>query len=340
MAPTSGPMRVTRSAGHGGPVASSSGAPFSGGTMTRNTPLPGAADLGDDVLAGLTESGRRADRTGHGGRVLDLLGRRPLTCFFVLSCLLSWWPAVLYGMGKSPTLVAGFGPFLAAVLVLGATQGRAGIRGLLRSMVTWRVPARAYVLAVGLPLTFSGGAVVVNLALGAADPSPGDLAAWTGVPVTALLLLVIPGIGGAWEEPGFRGFALPRLEQRLGAATGPVVLGGLWVLWHAPLFAAGQILWTDVFTIVAASVVIAAVFHIARESVLVAMILHATNNAVGGNYASELFDGADKTRLGIVTALAWSLAAATVLLRIRRASRRYAVPTERLAGTTRASARR
>jgi hypothetical protein len=57
------------------------------------------------------------------------------------------------------------------------------------------------------------------------------------------------------------------------------------VLWHGPLFLAGQILWTDVLTIVAASVVIAAVFHSGRDSVLTAMLLHATNNAVGGSFA-------------------------------------------------------
>jgi membrane protease YdiL (CAAX protease family) len=131
-------------------------------------------------------------------------------------------------------------------------------------------------------------------------------------------VLLIPGIGGAWQEPGLRGFALPRLEQRLGSIAGPLVLGVLWVIWHAPLFAVGQILWTDVLVIIAASVVIASVFHTARESVLLAMIMHATNNAVGGNYASQLFQGVDQTRLGILTAAAWWLGAAVVLVGLQR----------------------
>ncbi len=264
------------------------------------------------------------DSTRPSGRVLEVVRRRPLSSFFLLSCLLSWWPALLYSRDASPVPIAGFGPFLAALIVLGATGGRAGVQALLRSMVTWRVPRRAYLLAIGLPLMFSGGAILANLALGAADPSASDLATWTSIPVTALFVLLIPGIGGAWEEPGFRGFALPRLEKRLGPMAGPLVLGVLWAIWHAPLFLVGQILWTDVPVIVAASVVIASVFHTARESVLVAMIMHATNNAVGGNYASQLFQGADGTRLGILTAVAWSLGAAVVLVGMKRASGRGA----------------
>jgi uncharacterized protein len=137
-------------------------------------------------------------------------------------------------------------------------------------------------------------------------------------------VLLIPGVGGAWEEPGWRGFALPRLERHLGAIAGPLVLGVLWVLWHGPLFVAGQIHWTDVLVVTAASVVMAAVFHTARESVLVAMGMHATNNAVGGGYASQLFHGADQDRLGLLTAVAWWLVAAGVIVSIRRASLRKA----------------
>jgi uncharacterized protein len=281
--------------------------------MTGITQLPGATDRTASV-----------DHPAEGGGVLGLVRRRPLVSFFVLACLLSWWPAALYAAGASPVPVAGFGPFLAALAVLGMTHGRSGVGALLRSMIQWRAPRRAYLLAIGLPLLLSGSAIVANLALGAADPSAGDLAAWTGIPVTALLVLLIPGVGGAWEEPGWRGFALPRLERHLGAIAGPLVLGVLWVLWHGPLFLAGQIHWTDVLVVTAASVVIAAVFHTARESVLVAMVMHATNNAVGGGYASQLFHGADQDRLGLLTAVAWWLVAAGVIVSIRRRSLRKA----------------
>ncbi len=234
--------------------------------------------------------------------------------FFVLACLFSWWPSVPYALGLSPQPIAGFGPFLAAVTVLGLTEGRAGIKRLLRRMVEWRVPVRAYVFAIGAPVLASGAAIVANLWLGATAPDAAKVALWSQIPVTLLIVLLIPGIAGAWEEPGFRGFALGRLEHRFGMITAPLVLGVFWVFWHLPLFVTGQILLPDVLVVTGASVVIAAAFHAGRESVLIAMLLHATNNAVGGSYASQLFGGADAVRLGLLTAAGWWLIAGTILI--------------------------
>ncbi len=263
-------------------------------------------------------SGATSDSTTprQPARLRSAIRRASLPSFLVLACLLSWWPAALYAAGWSAAPpIAGFGPFLAAVIVLGMTEGRTGIGQLLRSMVRWRVPIRGYAAAVGLPVLVSGTAILGTLALGAARPDRADLATWTNIPVVILLVLLVPGLGGAWEEPGFRGFALGRLEQRFGRLAGPLVLGVFWVLWHGPLFLTGDILWTDVLVITAASVVIAAVFHTARESVLLAMLLHATNNAVGGEFASQLFQGADKTSLGLLTAAGWWLIAGGILIR-------------------------
>jgi uncharacterized protein len=254
------------------------------------------------------------------GPVRRLVRRTPLISFLVLSSVLSWWPGALQaaGVGLPGPPIAGVGPFLAVLIVLGLTQGSAGIGRLLRSMVQWRIPARAYMAGLCLPLLVSGSAIAVTIALGAARPSGSDLALVWQVPVMALLVLLIPPIGGAWEEPGWRGFALGRLEARFGAIAGPLVLGGLHVFWHLPLFITGDIVWTDVLVIVAASVVMAKVFHAGRNSVLIAMLMHAMNNAVGGSYASQLFHGHDLNTLGLATAAGWWLIAGGILIRARR----------------------
>lgn len=132
-----------------------------------------------------------------------------------------------------------------------------------------------------------------------------DLALWKNIPIVPLLVLFIPGTGGAWEEPGSRGFALGRLENRYGALAGPLVLGGFWVFWHAPLFLTGDILWPDVMVIV-----------------LIAMLFHATNNAVGGSYASQLFHGHTLTTLAAITEAGWWLIAGGILIRSRHADHR------------------
>ena len=70
------------------------------------------------------------------------LARYPMALFFVLAFVLTWgyfwliWaplrlPASLIALG-------GFGPSVAAFLVLAITSGKPGVLRLLRSMVQWR----------------------------------------------------------------------------------------------------------------------------------------------------------------------------------------------------------
>jgi ABC-type enterobactin transport system permease subunit len=63
-------------------------------------------------------------------------------------------------------------------------------------VVRWRVPVRAYALAIGLPALISGLAVIATMTSGAAA-DPDRLGSWTGIPTTILVVLLIPGFGGA-----------------------------------------------------------------------------------------------------------------------------------------------
>jgi membrane protease YdiL (CAAX protease family) len=43
-------------------------------------------------------------------------------------------------------------------------------------------------------------------------------------------------LSNTWEEVGWRGFALPRLQKNYNALLSSLVVGVLWGLWHLPLF--------------------------------------------------------------------------------------------------------
>ena len=250
-------------------------------------------------------------------RVRVLVRTHPLTSFFLLTLVLSWWPWPLYAAGHSPLPVASFGPFLAALVVLGLTEGRSGIRALVRSMLQWRVPVRWWLAFVAVPVVITLTALALNLLLGAQPPSATQLSAWTGVPLTFIVVLLIPPLGGAWEEPGWRGYALPRLMDRYGWKAASLILGAAGAAWHLPLILADQVSWWDLLLVVAYNVVIARLFMAGGRSVLLVMVLHATNNAFSGGFVSQLFTGADASQQAAITALIWAAAAGVLLTTTR-----------------------
>jgi hypothetical protein len=133
---------------------------------------------------------------------ISTVRRYPLITFFVLAYLFSWWPWLLYALGLAPSPIIGFGPFFAAVVVLALTGGKAGVVALLRRMVRWRVAPVWYAVALLLPVAINVVATVLNVVLGAQPPSSAELGAWPSLIPTFFLLLLVPGLGGAWEEPG------------------------------------------------------------------------------------------------------------------------------------------
>jgi uncharacterized protein len=168
-----------------------------------------------------------------------LMRRQPLLAFFGLVYVVSWtlWLVALYGaQGAGATAAeygALFGPALAAALVAWRT-GR--LREWASEIVRWRVPARWWAVALGVPVAF---VAVVHLGFMLAGIDAVDLSLLPARAVSYLPVLVVLSIvgGGLNEEPGWRGFALPQLQERLSAMRATVILGVAWAVWHLPSFA-------------------------------------------------------------------------------------------------------
>jgi len=168
-------------------------------------------------------------------RMRDLARRRPLGTYVALAYAISWivWaPALLTGAGGMGLIALGaFGPAVAAGLVIRWTGG--SIREWLRPLLRWRVPARYWLYALGIPaLLFA--VMNVELALLGKDVDLGRLA--SAVPAYLASFLVISLVGGGQEEPGWRGFALDRLQARFSPTVATLLLGVIWGLWHLPIF--------------------------------------------------------------------------------------------------------
>lgn len=260
-----------------------------------------------------------------------VIARHPLTAYFVIAYLVSWVievPVALSAQGVLPALpkpavaiavvAATFGPTVGAFVVTAVTDGRAGVVRLLRRYVQWRVGIVWYLfLLIGVPLIVILGTIVVPGALQAYRPIlPALLAAY---PLAFLMTFLLGGPLG--EEPGWRGFALPRLQDRFGPLRGSVILGVLWACWHLPLFWSG--VWTPptvanvvmfVVMITALTIMMTWVFNHVGGSLLITMLMHASFNTFANRVASPLFPAPIFDEYGLLPVLIGFTATALVLI--------------------------
>ncbi|HMI84551.1 MAG TPA: CPBP family intramembrane glutamic endopeptidase, partial [Polyangiaceae bacterium] len=80
------------------------------------------------------------------------------------------------------------------------------------------------------------------------------------------------------EEPGWRGFALPRLQPRYGKLGASLLLGVLWAFWHTMMFilqgATSLIFIVSIANIIAGSVVFSWIYNRTRGSLFIAVLAH------------------------------------------------------------------
>lgn len=204
------------------------------------------------------------------------------TCFFGSATLSrSTVPAIamLGGLGGPVFLLGVFAPALVALALTAQAEGQSGVKALLGRILCWRVGLRWYVFALGYMAAVKLIAALVHRAATGAWPPFGQ---------TPVVLMVAAIAVSTWvqagEEIGWRGYALPRLAERLGLAPASLLLGVLWATWHLPLFfipgadTSGQSFPLYLLQVTALSVAMAWLYWKTDGSLLLVMILHAAIN--------------------------------------------------------------
>jgi membrane protease YdiL (CAAX protease family) len=243
--------------------------------------------------------------TTSSGSLRRLMQRHPLVCYFLMAYGFSWLAWVPYvlsqdGLGLLPVRLTQFGllpgaflgPFMSGFLMTATTEGKPGIGRLLRRFVLWRVGWQWYLFALlGIPVIIVLGFLTLPGALTALHLVFPQLVLF--FPLFLLLEIFTSGLA---EEPGWRGFALPRLQRQLGPLWGSVLLGLLWQCWHLPLYltswggGAGELEISEaILGTVGLTIVITWVFNHTRRSLLIAILMHATLDAFGVTAATSLF---------------------------------------------------
>lgn len=241
--------------------------------------------------------------------------------YFALTFLWTWvfwWAAALLGVEfPEPTALllyalGGIGPALmaSALVYRGYSQESLG-QFWLRAVDPRRIPGAWYLLILAAAIA---PPLVAKLA-------PSGRADEAGATAGAAVAIFIVGVlAGLVEEPGWRGYALDRLQSLYSALNASLVLGVIWALWHLPLFfivgtyqnllgPGSWQFWLFFVAVLPVSVISTWVYNNTRSSVLAVILLHSFGNA-----ASELLslEGAEQVVafavgliLAVLVAILW-----------------------------------
>ena len=248
--------------------------------------------------------------------------RHPLSWFFCVAYAVSWSiavPLALQAQGVLPErlpwslhYLTAFGPAVAAFLIARLLQeppegdDRAQSPSGARSSLWWTVGFGSPLL---LWLIAQGAARIV----GQTGPNWTSLGDVNFLPHLGLMAWALWFLtSGCGEELGWRGFALPRLQQTHSAMASSVLLAIGWAGWHVPAFfyipsdtAMGLRILPGFFLgLLAGAIVLTWLYNSSGGSVLAAALWHASFNFVTSAPNAGGFVAAATSTLIMVWAIA------------------------------------
>jgi uncharacterized protein len=211
-----------------------------------------------------------------------------LTRFFIFTFALSW--TCFIGVAFLPQVSSSasdffknaiilLGTFAPSIIVLLLSYKTGEWKALLDRIGKWNVNARWYLFAIFYMVVVKLLAALVYRWIAGSWPEFGT-EAWY-IMIIAILFSTLVQAG---EEVGWRGYALPRLTEKIGLPFASLLLGVIWAIWHLPLFFVhgadkfGQSFPLFMVQVIALSVALGFLYWKTNGSLLLTMLMHAAVN--------------------------------------------------------------
>jgi membrane protease YdiL (CAAX protease family) len=129
--------------------------------------------------------------------------------------------------------LAVYGPLIGACIALAYEHGSKGVNGLLANTFDARIPPRWYLIALLIATAIAFVPAILAWLTGSLGQ---PLLVFGRIALLFLPVLILQLLtSGLGEEPGWRGYLLPRLQKRFTTGRTIWLLGFIWAVWHYPL---------------------------------------------------------------------------------------------------------
>jgi membrane protease YdiL (CAAX protease family) len=163
--------------------------------------------------------------------------------YSLIACLITW--AAKFFMASAETghmglvipmgvlqLIAQFGPSTAALIMIFAEKGKTGIVSLLKNLISFDVHVKWFAFALFFELFLFHLVLAYCFITGYGDISfQGHLlpVSYLNFLLSTFTLAILTGLG---EEPGWRGYLLPRLQAKYTILMAWIILSLVNSIWH------------------------------------------------------------------------------------------------------------
>ena len=232
---------------------------------------------------------------------------KPLLTFFALAYLISWtiWLplyAHIFGINNLPALpyqhaLGALGPLLASFITTFIFYKKEAAKILFKKSIKAK-PLIYLSIALLSPFLLATLAATINYFVTHESIKFADLLTTKEFPQFSFLTFFFYNLFflGFGEEVGWRGFALPQLQNKMNALTASIVLTMFWALWHLPLFyyrpgytqmgVVAIVGW--IFSLLTGSVLLTWLYNSTKGSIFICAIFHTTIDiAFTANFANK-----------------------------------------------------
>jgi membrane protease YdiL (CAAX protease family) len=256
--------------------------------------------------------------------------RHQLALFAVMTICIGWfwWAQMVLGLWPMeyiivPSSLGGISPILTLVILQKLSARKVDLDGIVKTAQVGRAHALWLVIAAfSLPVMITIGNALSFLlgfesALNLLNPEPAALG-WALLGIVPITFF--PGLltSPLFEEPGWRGFALPKLQAKYGREIGSLLVGSYWWLWHQMSNIAFGLFPSVIGYVymLGQSFSIDSMFNLSKRNLLVAMFAHQSLFIT----FTYLYTTQNDLSAIVITAAVWAF---VLILRVMESRRGY-----------------